>query len=163
MEPENTKYRSEQLERTLKNLSAAVTGINACVVVNLDGLLVSAYPSTDDEDYLNNPTSSPQVAAMSATLIGLAIRVLKRLEQGEMKRLLMEAENGQMVVYPAGESLLAVLVDQTAEIAKVIYAAARATDEIKKILGFEEELDANVEEKTEKEANETATEGTPDS
>lgn len=135
---ETPEYRSEQLEKTLRNLHIAVPGIKASVIVNLDGLLVSAYPATEDEDYHNNPTSSPQVAAMSATLIGLAKRVLSRLEQGEMKRLLMEAEAGQMVVYPAGESLLAVLVENETQLSKVIYAASRACTDIKQILGFEE-------------------------
>lgn len=135
---ETPEYRSEQLEKTLRNLHVAVSGIKASVIVNLDGLLVSAYPSTEDEDYHNNPTSSPQVAAMSATLVGLAKRVLSRLEQGEMKRLLMEAEAGQIVVYPAGESLLAVLVENETQLSKVIYAAARACTDIKQILGFEE-------------------------
>lgn len=137
-----TKYRSEQLEKTLRNLHVAVKGIKASVVVNLDGLLVASYPATDEEeDYHHNPTSSPQVAAMSATLVGLAIRVLRRLQQGEMKRLLMEAEEGQMVVYPAGEAVLAVLVEKDTPIGKVIYASARARSDIKQILGFTDDED----------------------
>ncbi|NDJ84789.1 MAG: hypothetical protein GYB66_02780 [Chloroflexi bacterium] len=142
MDTSTTEYRSEQLEKTLRVLHAAVPGIKASVVVNLDGLLVSAYPSDDtDEGSHNNPTGSPQVAAMSATLVGLAIRVLKRLEQGELKRLLMEAEEGQMVVYPAGESLLAVLVEKDTKLGKVIYAASRATADITEILGFAKDND----------------------
>ncbi|PJF38842.1 MAG: hypothetical protein CUN55_16115 [Phototrophicales bacterium] len=135
-----TRYRSEQLEKTLRTLHAAVPGVKASVVVNLDGLLVSSYPSTgEDEEAHQNPTSSPQVAAMSATLVGLAIRVMKRLEQGDMKRLLIESEKGQMLAYLAGESLLAVLLENDAQLGKVIYAASRATMDIKRILGFEEE------------------------
>lgn len=141
MEQKGTQYRSEQLEKVLRTLHKAVPGLKASVVVNLDGLLVSAFPSVADDDSQahTHPTSSPQVAAMSATLVGLAIRVLKRLEQGEMKRLLMEAEEGQMIIYPAGESLLAVLVDQNTRLGPVIFAASRATNDIKKILGFEPE------------------------
>lgn len=139
MSLETPQYKSEKLEKTLRNLHTAVEGIKASVVVNLDGLLVSAYPpSEDEEDYHINPTSSPQVAAMSATLVGLAIRVLRRLQQGEMKRLFMEAEEGQMVVYPAGESLLAVLVEKDTQMGKVIFAASKACEEIKQILGFDD-------------------------
>ncbi len=142
-----TQYRSEQLEKTLRTLHAAVPGLKASVVVNLDGLLVSAYPSAgeDDDEAHQNPTSSPQVAAMSATLVGLAIRVMKRLEQGDMKRLLIESEKGQMLAYLAGQSLLAVLIENDAQLGKLIYAASRATVDIKRILGFEEE-EATVEE-----------------
>lgn len=133
------EYRSVKLENTLRMLHLAVQGIKASVIVNIDGLLVSAYPATDEEDdYHQNPTSSPQVAAMAATLVGLADRTLKRLEQGTMKRLFMEAEEGSMVIYPAGGALLAVLVENDTQMGLVIYAAKRATEQIKEILGFKE-------------------------
>ena len=73
--------REERLERTLKTLHGSVEGIKATVVVNIDGLLVAAFPPGDEENPHENPTSSPQVAAMSATLIGLAERTLGRLAQ----------------------------------------------------------------------------------
>ena len=141
MEKKGTQYRSEQLEKVLRTLHKAVPGLKASVIVNLDGLLVSAFPSVADDDDMahTHPTSSPQVAAMSATLVGLAIRVSRRLELAEMKRLLMESEQGQMIIYPAGESLLAVLVEQDTRLGPVIFAASRAATDIKKILGFEEE------------------------
>ena len=90
--------REERLENTLSSLFSAVDGIKATVIVNNDGLLVAAFPPGDEENPHENPTSSPQVAAMSATLIGLAERTLGRLAQGDLQRLLMEGEEGVMVV-----------------------------------------------------------------
>lgn len=130
------QYRSEALEDKLRNLHTLVDGVKATVIVNIDGLLVAAYPPGDDDNPHENPTSSPQVAAMSATLIGLAERTLKRLAQGELERLLMEGEEGVMVVYPAGKASLAVLVDKDARIAKVLFAAKKASIEITEILGM---------------------------
>ncbi len=130
------QYRSEALEDKLRNLHTLVDGVKATVIVNIDGLLVAAYPPGDEENPHENPTSSPQVAAMSATLIGLAERTLKRLAQGELERLLMEGEDGVMVVYPAGRASLAVLVDKDARIAKVLFAAKKASLEITEILGM---------------------------
>jgi predicted regulator of Ras-like GTPase activity (Roadblock/LC7/MglB family) len=130
------QYRSEALENKLRNLHTLVDGVKATVIVNIDGLLVAAYPPGDEENPHENPTSSPQVAAMSATLIGLAERTLKRLAQGELERLLMEGEDGVMVVYPAGKASLAVLVDKNARIAKVLFAAKKASIEITEILGM---------------------------
>ena len=75
------KFRQEIIDDTLRKLHHAVQGIKASVVVNRDGLLVASFPPGDEGDPLANPTSSPQVAAMSATLIGLAERTLGRLEQ----------------------------------------------------------------------------------
>lgn len=129
------QYRSEALEDKLKTLHTIVDGVKATVIVNVDGLLVAAYPAGDDENPHENPTSSPQVAAMSATLIGLAERTLGRLAQGELQRLLMEGEDGVMVVYPAGRASLAVLVEKDARIAHVLFAAKKAAEEVADILG----------------------------
>src|SRR5690606_28465435 len=130
------EYRSEILERILKTLHIAVDGVKASVIVNSDGLLVSSFPPGNEENPHENPTSSPQVAAMSATLIGLAERTLGRLAQGELQRLLMEGEEGVMVVYPAGRASLAVLVEKEARLAHVLFAAQKAAEEVKEILGY---------------------------
>lgn len=130
-----TQYRSDALEEQLRMLHTVVEGVKATVIVNIDGLLVASYPPGDEENPHENPTSSPQVAAMSATLIGLAERTLRRLAQGELERLLMEGELGVMVVYPAGRASLAVLVEKDARIARVLFAARKAAADIMEILG----------------------------
>jgi predicted regulator of Ras-like GTPase activity (Roadblock/LC7/MglB family) len=128
------KFRQELIDDTLRKLHSAVQGIKASVVVNRDGLLVASFPPGDDDDPYANPTSSPQVAAMSATLIGLAERTLGRLEQGELERLLMEGEDGVMVVYPAGRATLAVLVDKDQKLGPVLYASARTAKDVAEVL-----------------------------
>lgn len=129
------QFRSEALEGELKKLHKLVTGVKASVIVNIDGLLVASYPSGDEENPHENPTSSPQVAAMSATLIGLAEKTLGRLAQGDLERLLMEGEEGTMVVYPAGRAAVAVLVAKEAHMGQVLYATKQAAFEIEGILG----------------------------
>ena len=129
------EYRSEILERTLKTLHIAADGIKASVIVNTDGLLVAAYPPGDDDNPHQNPTSSPQVAAMSATLIGLAERTLGRLAQGDLERLLMEGEEGVMVVYPAGRASLAVLAEKGARLSQILFATRKAAAQVADVLG----------------------------
>mgnify|MGYP000878702013 CR=1 FL=1 len=129
------QFRSEALEDELKKLYSLVRDVKATVIVNIDGLLVAAYPSGNEENPHENPTSSPQVAAMSATLIGLAEKTLGRLAQGELERLLMEGEEGTMVVYPAGRAAVAVLVSKEAYMAHVLYATKQAAVEVARILG----------------------------
>jgi hypothetical protein len=131
-----TETREQKLERTLQALHGSIEGIKATVIVNIDGLLVAAFPPGDEENPHENPTSSPQVAAMSATLIGLAERTLGRLAQGDLERLLMEGQEGVMVVYPAGRASLAVLVQKDARLAVVLGAAKRAAGEVAQILGY---------------------------
>ncbi|MEO8610081.1 MAG: roadblock/LC7 domain-containing protein [Chloroflexota bacterium] len=128
--------REERLEYTLKILHGAVEGIKATVIVNIDGLLVAAFPPGDEENPHENPTSSPQVAAMSATLIGLAERTLGRLAQGELERLLMEGEEGVMVVYPAGRASLAVLAEKDARLSHILGATKKAAADVAQILGY---------------------------
>jgi predicted regulator of Ras-like GTPase activity (Roadblock/LC7/MglB family) len=105
------------------------------VIVNSDGLLVAAFPPGDDDNPHENPTSSPQVAAMAATLIGLAERTLARLAQGELERLLMEGENGVMIVYPAGRASVAVLAEKDARLSYVLYATRKAAADVQALLG----------------------------
>ncbi len=132
MEPQ---FRSEALENELKKIYHLVDGVMATVIVNIDGLLVAAYPAGDEENPHENPTSSPQVAAMAATLIGLAEKTLGRLAQGSLERLLMEGEEGTMVVYPAGRAAVAVLVVKTAHMGHVLYATKQSAAEVERILG----------------------------
>lgn len=129
------QYRSEMLERILRTLHAAADGVKASVIVNSDGLLVAAYPPGDEDNPHENPTSSPQVAAMSATLIGLAERTLARLAQGELERLLMEGENGVMIIYPAGRASVAVLAEKDARLSRVLYATRKAAADVQAMLG----------------------------
>jgi predicted regulator of Ras-like GTPase activity (Roadblock/LC7/MglB family) len=130
-----TEYRSDILLRTLRNLHQAIPGIEASVIVTLDGLLVAAYPPelSEAEDA---PTGAPQVAAMAATSFGLAERTLERLEQGALWRVLMEGENGVMVVLPAGgRAALAILVDKETKLGIALMSAARTAAEVAGVLG----------------------------
>ena len=129
------QYRSDALEEKLRTLNAIIEGVKAAVIVNKDGLLVAAHPPGNEENPYENPTSSPQVAAMAATLISLAEKTLDRLAQGDLERLMMEGEDGVMVVYPAGRASLAVLVDKNARMAYVLYTTRRAAAEVAQILG----------------------------
>jgi uncharacterized protein len=129
------EYRSEILERILKTLHIAADGVKASVIVNSDGLLVAAYPPENEDNPHENPTSSPQVAAMAATLFGLAEKTLGRLAQGEIERLLMEGEEGVMVMYPAGRASVAVLVEKGARLSYVLFATKKAAAEVQQVLG----------------------------
>jgi predicted regulator of Ras-like GTPase activity (Roadblock/LC7/MglB family) len=133
------QYRSERLERALRSLHVAIPGIKASVVVNIEGLLVAAYPPGDEDNPHENPTSSPQVAAMAATLIGLAETTLRRLEQGDLKRLMIDAEQGTMVVYPANRASLAVLVEKGTKLGRVLYAVSQVRDTVMEILELKED------------------------
>jgi predicted regulator of Ras-like GTPase activity (Roadblock/LC7/MglB family) len=123
-------YRSEQISRILRDMHKIVDGIESSVVVNIDGLLVESYPPSEDD------VKSDQVAAMTATLIGLGEKTLERLAQGDMERLLLEGQEGVMVVYPSGKrAALAALVGKKAKLGLAMHAVKRASEEVSDILG----------------------------
>ncbi len=127
-------YRTDLLEETLKELCSRLEGIQGAVIVSIEGFVVASYtPNEDDEE--EGPTSSPQVAAMAATLIALSERTLSRLAQGEMIRLLIEGNDGGMVVVPANRrASVAVMVGREAKMGLVLYALQQSTRKISAIL-----------------------------
>lgn len=128
------KYRSEALWLILKQLRESWPGIEAAVILSIEGLLVEAYPSDDSEDSHVNPTSSPQVAAMASVMAGLSRRTLDRLAQGDLERLLVQGEEGVLLIYPCGRNFLAVLVEQGTRLAPIITAMNETTPQIQQIL-----------------------------
>ncbi len=115
-----TTYRSEALWELLKNLYETQDGMQAAVILSIEGLLVEAYPSDDTADSHINPTSSPQVAAMASVMAGLSRRTLDRLAQGDLERLLVQGEDGILLIYPCGRNFLAVLVDKGTRLGPII-------------------------------------------
>jgi uncharacterized protein len=122
-------YRVDILEEKLKQLAATVPGIQGTVIVSVEGFVVAAYPPADTSSMGNNyhPTSTPQVAAMAATLIALGEQTLTRLAQGAIERLMIEGTEGAMIVYPINQNAaLAAMVSKEAKIGLTLMAVARS-------------------------------------
>lgn len=129
-------YKTDLLEGALEELCSKLEGIQGAVIVSIEGFVVAAFsPQESDMDEEDSPTSSPQVAAMAATLIALGERTLSRLAQGEMIRLLIEGNDGGMLVVPANRrSSVAVMVGREAKMGLVLYALQQSAKKISDIL-----------------------------
>jgi uncharacterized protein len=129
-------YRTDLLEEALKEVCDKLEGVQGAVIVSIEGFVVAAYaPHEDDDMDEESPTSSPQVAAMAATLIALGERTLGRLAQGEMMRLLIEGNDGGMLVVPANKrASIAAMVNRKAKMGLVLYALQQSTKKISGIL-----------------------------
>lgn len=130
----NQRDRSRALDDSLRRLGMVVEGVKTCVVVNIDGLPLAAFPEDKQAANPNDPLNAAQVAAVSARLAGLAERTLDRLAQGDMGRLLLEGESGTLLNCPAGDVTLALLVEPGASMGHVLFAAQKAAAEIESIL-----------------------------
>lgn len=129
-------YRTDLLENALKEVCDKLDGVQGAVIVSIEGFVVAAY-APYEEELLDeeSPTSSPQVAAMAATLIALGERTLARLAQGEMIRLLIEGNDGGMLVVPANRrASVAAMVSKEAKMGLVLYALQQSTKKISDIL-----------------------------
>ncbi len=126
--------RGDALEAALRRLGMIVDGVTASVVVSEDGLALAAYPDSEDGSGRDGAVNPAQVAAVSATLAALAERSLDRLAQGELGRLLLEGEAGTLLSCPAGDVILALLVEKEASMGHVLFAAQKAAAEIEAIL-----------------------------
>ena len=128
-------YRTNLLEDALKQLCSKLDGVQGAVIVSIEGFVVAAYTPHEGEMDEEGPTSSPQVAAMAATLIALGERTLSRLAQGEMLRLLIEGNDGGMLVVPANKrASIAVMVGKDAKMGLTLYALQRSAKTISDIL-----------------------------
>lgn len=130
-------YRIEILEDYLKTLITLMRCIKEAVIVSSDGFVVASYPPAESEEIVgkHQQTHTPQVAAMAAALIALSDQTLLRLDQGEMQRLMIEGDEGSIIVYPINSNAaLAVLVDSSSKMGLTLYEIARVAREFAALL-----------------------------
>ncbi|MCB0209299.1 MAG: roadblock/LC7 domain-containing protein [Anaerolineae bacterium] len=128
-------YKTDLLEDALKEMCSKLEGVQGAVIVSIEGFVVAAFTPRDSDMDEEGPTSSPQVAAMAATLIALGERTLSRLAQGDMLRLLIEGSDGGMLVVPANQrASVAVMVGREAKMGLVLYALQQSSRKISTIL-----------------------------
>ena len=97
-----------------------------------DGLLVTSYPPTTDD--LDDPTGGEAVAAMAAVATGSAEQTLDRLRQGKLSRVMIEGNDGTLVIYPAtDDAALAILVASDAKLRLALATGRRLARTIRDI------------------------------
>ncbi|MGW8319823.1 MAG: roadblock/LC7 domain-containing protein [Candidatus Promineifilaceae bacterium] len=120
-------YRVDILEDKLRELTESLPGIKGTVIVSFEGFVVASYAAPDESDGRASKASTPQVAAMAATLVALGEQALSRLSQGEVERLLVEGQGGAIIVYPINrDAALAAMVDKKAKLGLTLLAVSRA-------------------------------------
>lgn len=126
-------YRITILENELQDLLAKVQEIRDTVVVSSDGFVVAAC---SEEDLSGQEANSPQIAAMTAAIVGLSEQTLMRLSQGRVSRLLIEGDDGAIIVVPVPDAsvALAALVEKDAKIGLIMHEIGRTATRLGEIL-----------------------------
>jgi predicted regulator of Ras-like GTPase activity (Roadblock/LC7/MglB family) len=122
-----TKDNNQLLKEILDELIQHNANILSALVVSDDGLNVaSGIPHQDDDG----------IALVASDLIDMAKEFSKRLEQGRLKRILLEGEQRTTVVISAGKrTVLVVLVTADEKLGLITLAMRHAADQIAAIFG----------------------------
>ena len=103
-------------------------GIRAIAIVSREGILIAADmpPEVHAETF----------AAMAAIMLGAAETAALEIDSGTPDRLIVETDEGRLIVAGAGErSMLVVLADPRAGLGQVIVEMTRAVTRLKDIFG----------------------------
>lgn len=112
--------RAEKLQRLLEELREQAEGIRGALLVTENGLVVAAVME-DAEQY----------GAIAANLFDLSRKASQRLEQGDVERIVIDAELGTIIVFPVGKNVsLTAVVNKDAKLGLVLQLVARAVPRI---------------------------------
>ena len=119
--------KKEQLEKILSDLKK-VGGIINSAVVSRDGLLVASD--------LTKNVDADTFAAMSAAMEGAAETAVSELKQGELKQIIIDADEGKLITLSAGKkAILVVLAKPEINLGLVLLELGRASGLLSALLG----------------------------
>jgi len=122
-----TKSRTELMVDRLRDLQSSSPDVEASAVVSVDGLtMASALPASVEED---------RVAAMSAAMLSLGVRIATELGRGILDQVYIKGEKGYVILMAVGEeAVLTVLARQQAKLGLLFLDMRRAVEDLDKLL-----------------------------
>ncbi|MGQ4914393.1 MAG: roadblock/LC7 domain-containing protein [Candidatus Asgardarchaeia archaeon] len=116
----------ENIKKVLDGMHAGTPDIISSALVRKDGLVIaSIVPSGVDERML---------AAMTAAALGVGNRIAKEFKQGNLKKILVDSEKGQMILMSAKDNILSVLVRAGSNLGYVFLQLENATKQLEELL-----------------------------
>jgi len=118
-----------ELEKILRELMDAVGGdVIGCAFARTDGLMVaSILPAGVDER---------RIAALGATIAGIADKLCKDLNRGEPTRTMIEGSKGNLIATPVGENILLIaLTSESPNLGLIFLETERAAESARSIIG----------------------------
>jgi len=116
----------EMVDKLLSDLKAT-GGVEACAAISRDGLLIRAI--------IQKEQMVDSLAAMSATILGAAETATAQLKKGIPNRVIVETDNGILIVVGAGpKALLMLLADPKAGLGLMLLELDKAARILKEIL-----------------------------
>jgi predicted regulator of Ras-like GTPase activity (Roadblock/LC7/MglB family) len=117
----------ERLTQILKGLGGSVQGLEGAFLVRPDGLIVASW--------ISSPRDSSVTAAMSAAVLNIGANVMKQLELGDLKRVVVSGDKGDIVLVKAGESMiLSVITGKGANLGMIFVKLAQTSEKLSREL-----------------------------
>lgn len=119
--------RTDSFQQVLEDLNSGSTDVEASALISNDGLVIaSALPSNVDED---------RVGAMSAALLSLGDRAGRELARGSMDRIMIQGEQGYVIMTSAGEeAVLTIMAKPNAKLGLIFLDIKRAAGALANLL-----------------------------
>ncbi len=116
-----------KLRAILEESTSLTGGIRAWMLLSKEGLpIASAVPQGLEE---------AEIAAMAASILGVADLAAERLDQGTLEEILMTNEKGLVIMRSAGEKAILVLAaSKGTKTGLLVYAANSAAEKIAPLL-----------------------------
>ena len=116
----------EQLMFLLQNLMDNIDGARSAAIVSAEGLIVQAI--------LEEGISDIKLAAMTATILSVAERVLIELKSGRLDVSILQGDDGNFVVMEAGtELIVAICLDVDARMDTAFIEMRKTSESIKSL------------------------------
>lgn len=118
--------KHDELDKIIKELRENVPDITGVMVASGDGLAVASdFPEEE----------GARIAAVGAAASGLGNRIAQNASLGEVSETMVKGQNGLLLIYMAGEGVLAIRAPAKGNLGLVRLEASSACEEVKKILG----------------------------
>ncbi|MHA1368596.1 MAG: roadblock/LC7 domain-containing protein [Promethearchaeota archaeon] len=118
----------EELITILRDMQANNGEIQAGAIVGVQGLPIASQLPRDANEGI--------VSAMAAALLSVSQRACVELNRGELKRLIIEGDNGLFICVSAGSnSILTILASPDSKLGMLYLDMEKACKKIEKILG----------------------------
>jgi hypothetical protein len=114
------------IERILEDINK-VTGVKGALVAGFDGLVIA---STASRDY-----DSEAICALASSIYSTVEKSMEDMNQGAMRQIITEGENGMVIMVAAGSGILVVLTEPSINLGLLRMEIKRSVSRIEAALG----------------------------
>lgn len=111
--------KQDKIKKILGDFVSSTTSIEAVAVMTRDGIPIASK--------LGSNVNEERLSAISASLLSLADRAAKDLEQGDLKQVLIDSTEGFILMLKVGDSaVLAVVSQQNSRLGMLLVEAKKS-------------------------------------